>query len=180
MKCSTNLKLVNMKTKRLVLLFCIIGFTFSSCQDGDLGISKFRFLNSAGFGYNIYFGDPNLPATIYENTFYQTKAGTYNYSFDYGASFYYGTYTIVQEEGEEWNGIGMGILTTPANGDFRLYTFDLDAPVGEELSYTKNHKDIIIDKTIYFNGGRLIIKGKCVYDPKHILNKQKSNVTIKK
>src|SRR3989344_314564 len=149
-----------MKMKKLLLLFSIIGFSLSSCQDGDLGISKFRVTDAGGGAYNIYFSDPNLPSTMYFDTFYETKAGTYLYSFDYGAFYYSGTYKIVQEPGEEWNGIGMGILTTPESGDNRKYTFALDAPAGEELSYTKNYNDIIIDKTVYFNGGKLIIKGK--------------------
>nr|MBA3971648.1 hypothetical protein [Bacteroidota bacterium] len=122
--------------------------------------------------------DPNLPSTMYYDTFYDTKEGAYSYSFDYGAYYYYGTYTIVQEDGEEWNGLGMGILTTPESGDTRKYTFALDAPAGEELSYTKNHTDIIINKTIYFNGGKLIIKGKGIYDPNHKLNTNKTRVNI--
>lgn len=180
----TNINFKIMKMKKIFLILNVIVIALSSCQDGDLGLSRFQVTNDSGNAYNVYFSDPNLPSTLYTYTFYDTKAGNYTYSYDYGIYNYSGSYTIVQEPGESWNGITNGLLTQPESGSTRKYTFDFDAASGSELTYTKNlmveHKDIIIDKIIYFNGGKLIIKGKGVYDPKHLLSKTKNTICTKK
>jgi len=166
-----------MKTKKLLLMFSVIGLLASSCQDGDIGVSKFRVTCASGFLTGFSTSDANIPTPLTLNTFYTSREGTYSYIYDWDIYTFSGTYKIVQEPGESWDGISNGLLTQPASGLERKYTFDTDAPVGEELSYTKNlfqlHKDIIVDKTIFFDGGKLIIKGKGVYDPKHLLNPRK-------
>ncbi len=162
-----------MKTNKILLFFCVIATTISSCQDGDLGVSSFKILNASGLAYNFSTSDPNLPLTPNYNEVYTTKAGTYNYYYDYGFTYYAGSYTIVQLQGDTWNGFTDGFATQPASGKKRDYTFNCDAASGDELSYKNmmlNHADIIIEKTIHFDGGKMIIKGKGVYDPKHILN----------
>lgn len=155
----------------------------SSCQDGDLGVSSFKILNASGFASNFATSDPNVPLTPNYNEVYTTQAGTYNYYYDYGFTYYAGTYTIVQEQGETWNGFSNGFLTKPASGKNRDYTFDCDAASGDELSYKNmmtSHQEITIDKTIYFKGGKMIIKGKGVYDPKHLLNPSKNKIKTTK
>lgn len=173
-----------MKTKKVFFILCVIAILFSSCQDGDLGLANFRTINDSGNGYNVYFTDPNLPATMYYDVFYPTKAGTYSYSYDYGFYNYSGIYQIVQEEGEQWNALTYGVLSKPDKGLDRRYTFDLDAASGYELSYThmqmEQQQNILIDKVFYFEGGKLIIKGKGVYDPRHILSSPQKAKCIKK
>ncbi len=159
--------------------------SISSCQDGDLGLAYFQVLNNSGNTTSFYTSDPNIPSTFLTNYNYSTKEGTYNYSYIYSVFTYTGTYTIVQDKGDAWNGLSDGMLTKPASGPKRNYTFDCDAVSGSELSWTRSHlitshDDIIINKTIYFNGGKMIIKGKGVYDPKHLLNTPKHSVCINK
>lgn len=172
-----------MKTKKVLLLLSIFALSLTSCMDGDDGLASFRTINDSGNGYNVYYSDPNLPATMYYDTFYPTKAGTYSYSYDYGFYNYSGFYTIEQEKGEEWNAVTYGVLSTPASGKDRKYTFDLDAASGSELTYTRvqmeNHQDIIINKVFYFEGGKIIVKGKGVYDLNHTLSRKSTQVQNK-
>lgn len=171
-----------MKTKNLLTLFSIIAIIFSSCADGDKGVSSFQVTCASGFLTSFATTDSNIPSGFSLNTSYPTKAGVYGYSYDYGVTNYAGTYEIIQEAGESWNGISDGFLTQPASGKNRDYTFDCDAASGSELSYKNmllDHKDIFIDKTIYFNGGKLRIKGKGIYDPKHLLHSNKNMLITK-
>lgn len=166
-----------MKTTYTTLLIIIISF-FASCQDGEKGTSYFRVINASGYTTSFYSSDPNVPAYVSFYTYYPTKEGTYNYSYDFGASTYSGSYTIKQNLGEAWNGVTMGIATTPESGKDIKYTFDCDAAAGYELSWkmlSQPHPDIVVDKTIYFKGGEIIIKGKGVYNPNHIQNNVTKN-----
>ncbi len=170
-----------MKKLKYIVFICLVATAISSCEDGDKGISTIKIIK--GSASSFYTNDPALAGGNY-GVEYTTRAGTYNYSYVWGAYTYSGYYTIEQEKGETWNGLTNGILIKASDGKKRHYVFECDAAVGSELSWShspiSSHKDIYIDKTFYFNGGKLIIKGKGVYDPNHLLQDTSSRIFTNK
>jgi hypothetical protein len=157
----------NKHIKKIYLLL-FIGF-ITSCQDGDKGKSYFQLIDSGNGATVNSVSDPNVSNGTW-NTYYLTKAGTYHINYEYGTYNYDENYTLIQNAGVVWNGIDNGFLNKAPNGKDLHYTFDCAAAQGSELSYrNSSYPDIIIDKTIYIDGGKIVIKGKAVYDPNHVL-----------
>ncbi|MBN2833360.1 MAG: hypothetical protein JXR48_00180 [Candidatus Delongbacteria bacterium] len=71
-----------------------------------------------GYGvYGYYDNNPGIPSTFYNGEYYKSSAGTYDFGYEDDYKYYWGTYTLTQNEGEAG-----GVFTDGDDGEDTYFT----------------------------------------------------------